>query len=72
MSNNYLIVHPERLLSITTLADAFACKRKSLLSVVYAQAAEECQINPAIIVGSVVHELFEARLKGRTFPCLVG
>ena len=71
--NNYLIVHPERLLSITMLADAFACKRKASLSMLYAQAAEECQINSAIIVGSVIHELFEGRLKGREhFGCPVG
>ena len=64
-ANNYLIVHPERLLSVTTLADAFVCRRKSLLSLLYAQAAEDCQTNSALIIGSIAHELFEARLKGK-------
>lgn len=59
---NWLVACPDLLIPVTALADAFACRRKPALALRF---ADEGLPTAPLIVGNIVHELFEeALLKG--------
>lgn len=69
---NALIVNPEKLIPVTLLAEAFACKRKPVMHMRYALPTDfndPDQLTGTLImaVGSVVHAAFEAHLLQKGF-----
>lgn len=59
---NALVLEPQRLLPVTLLADAFACRRKAVLAARFASPAEP-DLEGIMAIGSIVHAVFEAHLQ---------
>lgn len=62
---NWFITRPEFLIPATTLADAFACRRKPALALRF---VDEGLPSAPLIVGNIVHELFEQALLKNAEP----
>ncbi|PHH51586.1 DNA replication ATP-dependent helicase/nuclease dna2 [Ceratocystis fimbriata CBS 114723] len=70
MDQNYFILEPDHLVSITTLADAFNCVRKAVLQDrVRATGAP----SKPLVYGTILHEIFQAALFKMDFsPAFLG
>jgi DNA replication ATP-dependent helicase Dna2 len=55
----FLIVHPDHMLSATTVADSFDCLRKAVLQNLIKATSETSK---AMVYGSILHEIFQVAL----------
>jgi DNA replication ATP-dependent helicase Dna2 len=55
----FLIVHPDHMLSATTVADSFDCLRKAVLQNLIKATGETSK---AMVYGSILHEIFQVAL----------
>jgi DNA replication ATP-dependent helicase Dna2 len=55
----FLIVHPDHMLSATTVADSFDCARKAVLQNLIKATGETSK---AMVYGSILHEIFQVAL----------
>lgn len=61
--NNFFIVHPDTLISGTTISDSFRCLRKSVItSRCPPSIAPDSFIGEAALFGSMIHDLFQNML----------
>ena len=58
-----LILHPDHLISVTTIAESFSCVRKSILQT----RAKARDVNIYMIFGVILHELFDEALRQKDF-----
>ena len=58
-NRNYLIVNPDHLIAITTLASSFHCLRRSILSFYFSSSND----NVYAVLGKLRHALFEVQPK---------
>ena len=59
-AHNYLVLHPDHLISATVVADSFSCTRRAVLQdrVKATSSASEAQV-----YGHILHEVFQEALK---------
>jgi DNA replication ATP-dependent helicase Dna2 len=57
---NMLILHPDHLISTTTVADSFGCMRRAVLQ---DRVKATSEASPPLLYGSILHELFQEALK---------
>jgi len=60
-SSAFLVVHPDHMLSATTVADSFDCTRKAVLQDRIKATGESSK---AMIYGKILHEIFQQALSG--------
>ncbi|EKG19182.1 DNA replication factor Dna2 [Macrophomina phaseolina MS6] len=58
--NNMIILHPDYLISATTIGDSFSCMRKAVLQ---DRIKATSDANESAMVGTILHELFQEALK---------
>jgi DNA replication ATP-dependent helicase Dna2 len=58
--SNYLILHPDILVTATTLANAAQCRRKPILSGLVRSTSD---VTPALVWGNILHEVMELCLQ---------
>ncbi|KAK8156254.1 DNA replication factor Dna2, partial [Phyllosticta citrichinensis] len=58
--NNMLILHPDHLISATTVGDSFSCMRKAVLQ---DRVKATSDANEAAMIGTMLHEIFQEALK---------
>ena len=63
-TNGMLIVNPDFLVSSTTIADSFGCKRRAVLQ---DRVKATGDISKPLIYGSILHELFQKALISNDF-----
>ncbi|KAI8382329.1 DNA replication factor Dna2-domain-containing protein, partial [Blakeslea trispora] len=61
---NFIVVHPDRLISCTAVADSFACIRKSVLQMKIRGASEYSE---ALVHGNIIHAVLQEALMTRDF-----
>lgn len=59
-----LILHPDHMLSATTVADSFDCIRKAVLQ---DRIKATSEANKAMVYGSILHEVFQTALTSNNF-----
>lgn len=59
-AHNMIILHPDHLISATTVADSFGCLRKAVLQ---DRVKSTSQAGPPLLYGTVLHELFQEAMK---------
>lgn len=57
--NNYLVVHPDRLISCTAVADNFVCARKSVLQM---KVRGICEYSEPLVHGNIIHRVIQNAL----------
>ncbi|EDO44587.1 predicted protein, partial [Nematostella vectensis] len=62
-ANNYIIVHPDTLISGTTIAGATRCLRRSILN----ERFRTEDANEAMLMGTLLHDLFDRAMKSNDF-----
>ena len=67
-SQNYLIVHPDTLVSATRIADAVHCARRAVLQEKLRAAAHDSAV---LLYGNMLHELFQRTLISERWSDLV-
>ncbi|KAK4506536.1 hypothetical protein PRZ48_000268 [Zasmidium cellare] len=63
-SSPFLIVHPDHMLSATTVADSFDCVRKAVLQDRIKATGETSK---AMVYGKILHEIFQQALSANTW-----
>lgn len=58
--NNMIILHPDHLISATTIGDSFGCMRKAVLQ---DRIKATSDANESAMVGIILHEVFQEALK---------
>ncbi|KAI8380652.1 DNA replication factor Dna2-domain-containing protein, partial [Choanephora cucurbitarum] len=61
---NFIVVHPDKLISCTAVADSFACIRKSVLQMKIRGASEYSE---ALVHGNIIHAVLQEALITRDF-----
>ncbi|KAI8087005.1 DNA replication factor Dna2-domain-containing protein [Gilbertella persicaria] len=61
---NFIVVHPDKLISCTAVADSFACLRKSVLQMKIKGASEYSE---ALIYGNIIHAVLQGALQTGDF-----
>lgn len=59
-AQNFLVLHPDHLLSSTTVGDSFSCTRKAVLQ---DRVKTTSDANQSTIYGSMLHEIFQEALR---------
>lgn len=59
-ADNSIIVHPDHLISATTVADSFDCMRKAVLQ---NRVKATSQTSKPLVYGTVLHEIFQEAMK---------
>ncbi|KAI8384352.1 DNA replication factor Dna2-domain-containing protein [Radiomyces spectabilis] len=62
--NNYLIIHPDRLISCTAVADSFFCLRKSVLQQKIKSISEYSEV---LVHGNIIHQVIQQALQAGDF-----
>ncbi|TVY39453.1 DNA replication ATP-dependent helicase/nuclease [Lachnellula occidentalis] len=57
--NNMLILHPDHLISSTTVADSFGCSRRAVLQ---DRVKATSDSSPPLVYGTLLHEIFQAAM----------
>lgn len=63
-ANNMLVIHPDFLVSSTTVADSFGCTRRAVLQ---DRVKASADISKPLVYGSILHELFQSALAVNDF-----
>jgi DNA replication ATP-dependent helicase Dna2 len=58
-SQNVIVIHPDRLVSATVVADSFTCMRRAVLQDRVKATSEP---TPPLVYGTILHEIFQAAL----------
>ncbi|KAL5598601.1 hypothetical protein BROUX41_003473 [Berkeleyomyces rouxiae] len=64
MEQNYFILEPDHLVSITTLADSFTCMRKAVLQ---DRVRATGALGKPLVYGTILHEIFQTALMKMDF-----
>jgi DNA replication ATP-dependent helicase Dna2 len=59
-SQNMIILHPDHLISATTVADSFGCLRRAVLQ---DRVKATGQASPPMFYGTLLHEIFQEAMK---------
>lgn len=63
-AHNLLILHPDHLVSATTVADSFSCLRKAVLNI---RVKATSDASPATLYGHMLHKLFQEAMKANAW-----
>lgn len=58
-AENMLILHPDHLITSTSVADSFGCTRRAVLKERVKTTSEK---NPPLVYGTILHEIFQAAM----------
>jgi DNA replication ATP-dependent helicase Dna2 len=64
---NMLILHPDHLISATTVGDSFGCMRKAVLQ---DRVKATSRANAPMLYGTILHELFQESLKANRWDTI--
>ena len=59
-AQNYLVLHPDHLISATVVADSFTCTRRAVLQ---DRVKATSSANEAQVYGHIIHEIFQEAMK---------
>ncbi|GAA5799072.1 hypothetical protein HPULCUR_004481 [Helicostylum pulchrum] len=62
--NNFIVVHPDRLISCTSVADSYVCTRKSVLQLKVRPISEYTE---ALVHGNIIHSVLQKALEKEDF-----
>lgn len=62
--HNYVVLHPDFLISATTVADTISCLRKSVLQ---ERVKATSDISKPLVYGNILHALFQSALEAHDF-----
>ncbi|KAG2234303.1 hypothetical protein INT48_000753, partial [Thamnidium elegans] len=62
--NNFIVVHPDRLISCTSVADSYVCTRKSVLQLKVRPISEYTE---ALVHGNIIHSVLQKALETEDF-----
>lgn len=61
---NFIIIHPDKLISCTAVADSFSCLRKSVLQM---KVKNISQYTEALVYGNIIHQVVQSALQTSEF-----